>query len=358
MAAPKVALVHDWLSTYGGAEQVLLALHELFPEAPIYTSVWNREKVKGFGQAPIITSYLQKLPAASRRHQVLIPLMPLAFEAFDLKGYDLVISSTTGLAKGVITHPGQKHLSYCHTPPRYLWHLGGDDRTQGWLRQQVAHRMRLWDVVSAERVDRFLANSETVRARIEKIYRQPATVVYPPVDTGRFSLEGYRQGDYFLSVGRLVGYKRVDILVEACKQLGLPLKVVGEGPEKAHLERLAAGSRVEFLGRVADTELAGLYAGAKAFLFAAEEDFGIVPVEAMSAGKPVIAYERGGLTESVQEGLTGRLFPEQTVQAAAAAIQAFRPEEFNPEKIRSHALGFDREVFKQKIRLLVQETLG
>jgi glycosyltransferase involved in cell wall biosynthesis len=354
---PKVALVHDWLTTFAGGEQVLLALHEMYPEAPIYTSIWNPDKVTIPG-AKIITSYLQNIPGAKTHHQLLIPLMPQAFESFDLKEFDIIISSSTGLAKGVITQPNQTHICYCHTPPRYLWRLGGDNRndnrSDSWLRNHVAHSMRIWDVVSSERVDHFIANSQTVADRITKLWHRDATVIYPPVDTGKFSSQPVVQGNYFLSVSRLVEYKRLDIVIAACKKLGLALKVVGDGPEREALMKIANGDpTIEFLGRVADSELAAIYAGAKAFLFAGEEDFGIVPVEAMSAGKPVIAYAKGGLTESVVAEKTGLFFTEQTVESLIKVLQNFNSEMFSPEIIREHAKGFDVSIFKQKIQQFV-----
>ena len=351
---PRIALVQDWLTTFRGGEQVLLALHTLLPEAPIYTSIYNPEKVPQFSRATVHTSYLQKIPTAKTRFQVLIPLMPQAFESFDLKSYDVVLSVGNGFSKGVITHPGQRHLWYCHTPARYLWKLGGDTRNEGradsWLRSYAEHRLRIWDVVSSSRPDVIIANSQGTADRIAKIYRREANVIYPPVDTSRFNLSSDTPEDYFLTVGQLVAYKRVDLVISACLAAGKRLKVVGEGPERQALERVAQGSPlIEFLGRVSSDELGYLYAHTQAFIFAGEEDLGIVPIEAMSAGRPVIAFKRGGLTETVREGLSGIFFAEQTVESLVEAVKEFKVGDFEPEKVRAHATTFSLDVFNQQI---------
>ncbi|MEI6477849.1 MAG: glycosyltransferase [bacterium] len=350
-----IALVQDWLTGFAGGEQVLLALHEMYPDAPIYTSLYAPEKVPQFANATVIPSYLQKVPGLLTRHQTAIPLMPLAFESFDLKGFDVVISVGGGLSKGVITQPDQTHISYCHTPMRYLWHIGGDSRASGsWLKSQAAHKLRIWDVVSASRVDRFLANSQTVADRIAKIYRQDATVVYPPVNTSRFHVATDKPGDYFLSVGRLISYKRVDLAVEACIKTKQPLKIAGTGPESDSLKAMAKNAPwIEFLGRVPDAELEGLYQGARAFIFPAEEDFGIVPVEAMSVGRPVIAFGKGGATESVVEGVSGTFFDKQEGDSLGEKLTAFKDADWDPAAIRQQAERFDVELFKKTMKEIV-----
>jgi glycosyltransferase involved in cell wall biosynthesis len=359
----KVALVQDWLVTFRGGEQVLLALHTMFPEAPIYTSLYDPVRVPQFDNARIIPSYLQKLPAAHKRHELLVPLMPAAFESFDLKGYDVVISVGTGFSKGVITMPGQNHISYCHTPPRYLWKLGADTRNEGrWdsgLRAIAEHRLRIWDVVSSERPDRFLANSLTTQSRISKIYRRHSEVIYPPVNTAKYQpVAAAEIGDYALSVGQLVAYKRIDLIIEACIRRKQPLKIVGTGPEEAKLKALAAESPyIEFLGRVSDERLQEIYPRAKVFVFAAEEDFGIVPVEAMAAGRPIIAYGHGGVTESVEDGVSGVFFVEQTTDSLVAALDAFDPHAFNSRKIQAHADKYSVATFEGAIRQAVQSPL-
>ena len=353
---PRIALVHDWLTVYAGADETLLELHKLFPDAPIYTSLWDKERCPQFKDATVITSYLQSLPGATKRHQLLIPLMPQAFESFDLKDYDIIISSTTGTAKGVITQPGQTHISYCHTPPRYLWNLANDTRSQSsWLRAYVSHKMRVWDVVSAQRVDQFVANSHTVEKRINKIYRKEALVIYPPVRTDKYAPTDEKPGDYFLCVGRHVSYKRVDLAIEACKITKQPLKIVGSGPETPALMKLAEGCPwIEFMGYVSDAQLRELFAKAKAFIFPAEEDFGIVPVEAMSTGRPVIAFGKGGATESVKDKVTGTFFAEQTPASLAETLSAFDPNDYDPKAVRAHALTFDASVFRESFKKLVE----
>ena len=357
----KVALVTDWLNGFAGGEQVLLALHEMYPDAPIYTSLYNQDKTPQFNNAKVITSYLQNIPGLSKRHQLAIPLMPAAFESFDLKEFEVVISVGGGLSKGVITHPGQVHISYCHTPIRYIWRLSGDRRNEGrwdsWLREMVSHKLRLWDVVSAERVDYFVANSETIAQRIKKIYRRDSEVVYPPVATTQFQAKNAKIGDYFLSVGRLIGYKRVDLLIQAAILAKKPLKIVGRGPEEEKLRELAKGAAwVEFMGRVSDAELANLYTEAQAFLFGGEEDFGIVAVEAMACGRPVIAYNLGGVTESVIAGKTGQFFDEQTAESLAAVLQSFHPDEYNSAIIRARAEEFDTNIFKENMKSMVTKA--
>lgn len=352
----KIAFVQDWLTGFAGGEQVLLALHEMYPDAPIYTSLYRPEKVPQFAKATVLPSYLQKIPGLASHHQLAIPLMPAAFESFDLKGFDVIVSVGGGLSKGVITHPGQRHISYCHTPIRYVWRLGGDVRSGGsWLREKVSHSLRLWDVVSAERVDQFVANSKTVAARIEKIYRQSSKVVYPPINVEKYELSTEEPGDYFITVSRLIMYKRLDIIIEACKKTKQPLKIVGNGPDKEKLMKLAEGAPwIQFMGRVSDAELKDLYAKARAFIFAAEEDFGIVPVEAMACGRPVIAYGRGGVTESVEEGATGAFFNEQTAESLAELLEKFAEKSYNSGYVRKQAERFNAERFKAEMRAIIE----
>ena len=362
MDTPRIAIIQDQLTSSGGGEQVVLALTELFPDAPVYTSLYRSEAVPQFAKTKVIPSYLQRIPTAVRRHQLFIPLMPVAFESFDLKGFDLVISVGNGFSKGVITQPGQPHIAYIHSPARWLWNLGNDTRNKGrldsGLRAMAEHRLRVWDVVSSERVDRFVTNSEFDAARIAKIYRRDAEVVHPPVNVDAFKPgEGKRQ-DYLLSVSRLVPYKRIDLVIEACKRLKRPLKIVGTGPEEGMLRDLAKGAPwIDFLGFVPDAQLETLYQEAAAFVFAAEEDFGIVPVEAMSAGCPVIAYGVGGVTESVVAGKTGEFFNEQTVDSLAEAITSFDPSAYDPKTIRAQAEKFSAARFKERMAAIVADAL-
>lgn len=358
----KVALVHDWLANYGGAEHVLWALHELFPEAPVYTLVYNPDRLpEKFRELDVRTSFLQKIPGAKTKYQAFLPLMPVAVEQFDLTGYDLVISSSHACAKGVITRPETLHVCYCHTPMRYAWEFYHEylereqvGRLKRLLIAPIMTKLRLWDFASAQRVDHFVANSRAVADRIRKHYRREATVIYPPVDTERFAI-GPKE-DFFLIVSRLVGYKRVDLAIEACNRLELPLVIIGDGSQRAALKQLA-GSTITFLGRQPDEVVADHLSRCRALLFPGEEDFGIVPVEAEAAGRPVIAYGRGGALDTVIDGETGVLFAEQSQQGLVAAIQKFVELEpkLSPDKIRSHALAFARSAFQAKMAQLIEE---
>ncbi|MFA7253581.1 MAG: glycosyltransferase [Patescibacteria group bacterium] len=347
-----IALVHEWITNVAGAERVLLNLHELFPKAPIFTAVFDPKKAKPFAKLDVRPSFLQKIPYTKTKRELLVPFTPFAFEQFDLSKYDLVISSTTVAAKGVITKPGTTHISYCHTPPRYLWEPQVDPRASkgrfNWLRQKVIHEMRIWDSVAATRVDHYIANSKYIANRIKKYYRRDANVIYPGVDVNKFlPTDQDNVKDYFLFVSRLIDYKRCDLVIEAFNELKLPLKIIGHGPDKGNLQKIAK-SNIEFLGFLSDDEMKKYYAEARAFIFAAEEDFGIVPVEAMSAGRPVIAFAKGGVSESVIDGETGILFPEQNAQSLIRAVQSFKSEGFDSKVIRSHAERFSCERFKKE----------
>lgn len=346
-----IALVHDWLTNMAGAEKVLLELSNLFSNATIYTSVYDSEKVKPFVHKDIRTSFVQKFSPIRSKRELLIPLTPFIFEQFDLGKYDLVISSTTMAAKGIITKPKTKHVCYCHTPPRYLWEPYLDPRANegkfSWLRKIQAHKLRQWDVLAAERVDHFIANSRYVANRIKKYYNRDSVVVYPPVDISKFSvLEKESVKDYYLYVSRLVNYKKCDLIIEAFNKLGLPLKIIGNGPEKKYLQSIAK-KNIEFLGFLSDDEIIKYYSEAKAFVFAAEEDFGIVPVEAMASGRPVIAFKKGGVAESVVDKETGILFEEQTADSLIEAINKFNSIEFDSKTIRTQAGKFSTEEFKK-----------
>jgi glycosyltransferase involved in cell wall biosynthesis len=357
---PKVALVHDWLTGEAGAEQVLLALHRLFPEAPIYTSVRNPERTPSFEGMDIRTSFLQKWPLW-KRQQLYPQLRPLAFESFDLSDYDVVISIASAESKGVVTRPGTVHICYCNTPIRYYWndyHAYLGRMEFGLLNPLVrlvmpylTNYLRLWDYTAAQRVDYFVANSKTTQARIGKYYRRDSQVIYPPVAVDSFKYQT-KKDDYFLCVGRLVPYKRVDLAVQACTEQKLTLKVAGEGPELDKLKKLA-GPTIEFLGRVPSSELPALYAKARAFIFAAEEDFGIVPVEAMASGTPVITYGLGGATETVVDGVTGLYFGEQTVESLIEALKKFDKQKFEPKLIRARAEEFNESRFAKELSELV-----
>ena len=353
---PKVALVCDWLTNFAGAEQVLLALTEIFPEAPIYTTVYNPERVTAFRDKQVITSYLQHWPW-SQKHQLYAPWRPAAVESLDLSDYEIVISSSSAESKGVITKPHTRHYCYCHTPTRYFWSDYHEYQSRlefGWLNPLVKmfmprmiNKLRIWDRLAADRVDTFIANSQFVAQRIRKYYEREAVVIHPPVRTERFRL-AHSGGDYYLAVGRLIPYKAFDLLVHAFNANGLKLKIAGTGPEYAKLKELARPN-IEFLGYVPDKELPTLYAHCRAFLFPQVEDFGITPLEAMASGRPVIALGRGGALETVVEGKTGTFFSEQTVDALNNTLRAFNPDKLSPSHIRAHAEKFSLEVFKNNL---------
>lgn len=348
-----IALVHEWITNVAGAEKVLLALKELFPKAPIYTAVYDEKKALAFKGFDIRTSFLQNIPFMKKKRELLVPFTPIAFEQFDLSKYDLVISSTTVAAKGVITKPETIHVSYCHTPPRYLWDTQVDPRAvKGafqWLRKKTIHQMRIWDRVAADRVDYFMSNSKYIANRIKKIYKRDAEVIYPPIDVESFTVLPEEEiGEYHLFVSRLVDYKRCDIVIEAFNKLNLPLKVVGYGPDRKKLEK-SANKNVEFLGGKFGEELRSIFSHAKALVFPAEEDFGIVPVEAMAAGRPVIAFRKGGQSESIIDGVTGVLFDEQTAESIIDAVSKLEKLNLDSKKIRSQAEKFSKEIFKKNI---------
>ncbi|MBI2438983.1 MAG: glycosyltransferase [Candidatus Moranbacteria bacterium] len=360
----RIALVHDYLVQYGGAERVLEAFTEVFPYAPIYTLLHDEEAMRGvFSDKRVYTSFLQRLPFSRKRHRFFPPLMPLAIEQFDFSKYDIVLSDSSSYAKGIITRPETLHICYMHTPMRYAW----DDcqkYTQDFGFPNVIKRIvpffmnpiRLWDKASADRVDRFLANSQFVAKRIRKYYQKEAIVVHPPVNVNRFYVASSEErGKYFLMVGRLIAYKRHDIAIEACNRLGLPLKIIGRGPELERLKKIA-GPTVEFLGRVEEEDLPKYYAECRGFIFPQEEDFGIVAIEAMAAGRPLIAYRGGDIVEHLEEGKMGVFFEEQTTEAIVAALQKFDESRYDPAFIRSHALPFDKERFKATIKNYVETT--
>lgn len=361
----KIALVHDYLIQDGGAERVLQAFREIWPDAPIYALLHDPERMGDrFHGSEVRTSFLQNIPFALKRYKWLMPLMPAATERYDLSAFDVVLSSTSAFAKGVITRADALHICYCHTPTRYLWsdmHSYVQELSiPGPLKRimpLVLSRIRTWDRLAADRVDRFIANSETVRQRISKYYRHQSDVIHPPVDTKRFRVADPLQiAPYFVAGGRLVAYKRFDIVVKAFTKLGIPLKIFGEGPEMDGLKRVA-GPNIEFLGRISELKKAELYSRAQAYLHPQEEDFGITAVEAMASGTPVIAYRKGGAQETVIDGVTGLFIEEQTWEELANAIIRFDRGVFDPQAIRAHALRYDVVAFKKRISDYVQQAL-
>ncbi len=356
----KIALVHDYLVQYGGAERVLEAFAELYPYAPIYTLIHDPEAMHGvFADKRIYTSFLQKYRFVRKHHRLFPPLMPPAIEQFDFSKYDVVLSDSSSYAKGVITRPETLHISYMHTPMRYAWddcqkytEDFGFPRLVKKLVPFFMNPIRLWDRVSVDRVDRIIANSNFVAARIKKYYRKEAIVIHPPVEINRFGISSAQQ-DYYLMVGRLIAYKRHDIAIEAFNRLQLPLKIIGRGPELKRLKKLA-GPTVQFLGRVDEGKLPKYYAECRGFIFPQEEDFGIVAIEALASGRPLIAYRGGDIPEHMQEEKMGVFFEEQTSEAIAKAVDRFRGMNFDSEYIRSQVLRFDKEIFKAKIKDYVE----
>jgi glycosyltransferase involved in cell wall biosynthesis len=359
----KVAIVHEWFTAMRGGEKCVEALCELYPDAVLFALLHNRGSVSpALERQQIRTSFVQRLPFAATRYRHYLPLFPAAVSTFDTSEFDLIISSSHCVAKGVRTPPGALHICYCYTPMRYIWDLYDDyfSPERAGLLTRLGMRLALqplrrWDVASASRPRYFIAISEHIRQRIRSIYGKPSDVIYPPVDTDRFRLSTQDEG-FFLVAGALVPYKRVDLAVQAFSRSGDRLIVAGNGPELDRLRKLAA-SNVTFTGWVSDEELRSLYERCTALVFPGEEDFGIVPVEVMACGKPVLAYARGGACETVldrPDGGTGVHFPEQTVDSLLGAVKRLRATRFDPSFLRSHALSFGREVFKTRFREYVE----
>lgn len=360
----RIALVHDYLVQHGGAERVLECFTELFPYAPIYTLIYDKKAMHGvFEGKDIRTSYLQKIPFAKKQHRLFPPLMPSAVEQFDFSKYDIVLSDSASFAKGIITNPKTLHICYLHTPMRYAW----DDcqkYTSDFSFPKIVkafvpfpmNYLRIWDKVSADRVDKFIANSNFVAKRIKKYYGKESIVINPPVAINNFYVSEKTE-DYYLMVGRLIAYKRHDIAIKAFNKLGLPLKIIGRGPEFKRLKKIA-GKNIEFLGRVPDEKLPEYYSKCKAFIFPQEEDFGIVAIEAMASGRPIIAFRGGDIPEHLEEEKMGIFFNHQTPKDIIEAVKNFETKTFDSEYIRSKAQKFDREVFKGKIMEYIKRELG
>ena len=355
----RVAIAHDYLNQYGGAERVLEALHALFPDAPVYTSIYDPAAMPPAYRAwDIRTSWMQQLPGWRRHFRKYFLLYPSAFESFDLSAYDLILSSSSAYAKGVIPRPGARHICYCHTPMRFAWRTDAyvERESIGGLQAAILPVMltyvRLWDVASTPRVDAFVANSREVAGRIARYYGRSAVVIPPPIDLPPY--QPAAPENYYLSGGRLIPYKRLDLAVRAFNALRLPLKIFGEGRDRAALEAIA-GPTIEFLGHVSEQQRRELFARCRAFVFPGEEDFGITPLEAMAAGRPVVAYARGGALETVIEGVSGRFFHEQTAAALAAAIARARVDQYDADAIRRHAEGFGRDVFLERMRAIIDQ---
>lgn len=358
----RVAIVHDYLNQYGGAERVLEALHDLYPDAPVYTSIYDPEAMPpSYRTWDIRTSFIQRLPGWRKHFRRYFLLYPSAFESFDLSAYDLIISSSSAYAKGVIPRPDAVHVCYCHTPMRFAWRTHDyieREQLRGPVRSVLPLALtyvRLWDVVTANRVDVFVANSREVARRIRRYYGREAEVVPPPVDLPPYAPRS--PAGFYLAGGRLIPYKRIELAVEAFNHLRLPLKIFGDGRDRPRLERLA-GPNIQFLGWVDESTRRDLFARCRAFIFPGEEDFGITPVEAMAAGRPVIAYRSGGALESVIEGVTGRFFTEPSAASLAAAVLASQHDRYDPLTIRQHAETFSRDRFLRQMRAVLDAALA
>jgi glycosyltransferase involved in cell wall biosynthesis len=366
----RVALVHDWLTGMRGGEKVLEVLCELFPDADLFTLVHRRGSVSPtIERHRISTSLVQRLPFGTARYRSYLPLFPFAIEQFALDGYDLVVSSSHCAAKAVVVPGRARHISYCHSPMRYAWDQFEEyfgparvgPRMSRWCYRPLLARMARWDAATAPRVHRFLANSRHVAGRIRRYYNRDSTVVYPPVDTTFFHPNSDGPADTApasaLVVSALVPYKRVDRAIEACAQIGLPLRIAGDGPDRERLG-LQAGDGVSFLGRVSDETLREEYRAAKVVVLPGEEDFGIAPLEAQACGRPVVALARGGALETVKNGQTGLLFPEPTADSLATTLRAALTWNFHPVRIREHAEAFSREQHAARLRAVIDDTLA
>lgn len=360
----KVALIHDHLAQDGGAEKVLKVFCDMYQDAPIYTLLYEPENAnKNYKNRRIETSIIQRLPGGIKHYRWYLPFMPMAVEFFDMRPYDLVLSDASAFAKGVITSTSTLHICYCHTPTRYLW-----SDTHQYINELHYNRyfkklialslsvLRMWDKAASSRVDYYIANSRFVAKRIKKYYGREATVIYPPIETAKFSVKS-GPGKYFLIGGRLAPYKRVDLVIEAFRETGQKLLVFGDGIDLERLRKLAAGcDNIEILGRyVSDTERTELYQNCIAFINPQEEDFGITPLEANACGRPVIAYGAGGALETVRPGVTGELFPEQTAKSLVKVLNAFDESKYDSQTIRAHAETFSVERFRREIENFIED---
>jgi glycosyltransferase involved in cell wall biosynthesis len=356
--SPRVAITTDWLTTFGGGERVLQQLRILYPAAPIYTSVFTPANLppdmRGWDVRP---SMLQRFPLVHRYSRALLPLMPMAFDAFDFREYDVVIAMSSAFSKNINTSGETRSVCYCLTPPRYLWDLTGEylGGTARLLAAPLLKQLRDADLAAARRADQFVAISQTVADRVKRWYARDSEIIHPPVETDRVRPNGRAAEDFYLVVSRLVGYKRVDLAIEACNRLKRRLLVVGTGKEDKRL-RSIAGPTIEFLGAQSDEVVVDLYARAKAFLFPGFEDFGIAPIEAQSAGRPVVAYHAGGVAETVVSGATGVFFGTQSVDAMVEAMMVLDRTEIDPAACRASAERFAAPLFRERMQRFLETS--
>ena len=358
----QIALIHDWLNQSGGAENVLETLVGMYPRAPVFTSMYWPEKMpRAYRGWDIRTSFMDRLPGIHQQHQRYLFVYPWAFRQFDLSSYDLVLSNKSGFCHSVQVHPGATHICYCLTPTRYVWNLDDYIRREGFnpafsaLLRPLIRILQQWDRRACKGVDHFIAISSEVQRRIALVYNRDSVIIHPPVEIDRFS-PVEKPHDYFLVVSRLIPYKRLDLAVQACTKLNLPLIIAGEGRDRERLQAIA-GPSVSFLGRVSHEDLPDLLAHCRALVFPGLEDFGITPLQAMASGRPVIAFAGGGALDYVREGETGCLFHKQSYEALATVMQRFDVQQFDSGIIRQFAVRFDQSVFQQKIRRFIDMSL-
>jgi len=351
----KPAIIHDYLNQYGGAERVVEAMHELFPNAPVYTSVYDKEKMpESFSRMDIRVSFMQKLPFIKSQSKKYLMLYPHAFRSFNLSGFDVILSSSSSFAKFVVKPKGAMHVCYCYTPTRFLWYYDEyvERENIGALYKTVLPRLienlKKQDLDAAAGVDRYIAISNAISLRIRDIYQADSEVIFPPVDASEYSAVSANDGSYLI-ISRLRGYKRIDLAVKAFNRTGKTLRIIGDGEIIGNLKKVA-GNNIEFLGRLDETGKRAYLAKCKALVFPGEEDFGITPLEAQACGKPVIAYRSGGAIDTVIEGTTGVFFNEQTEEEVLTAINRLEGMKWNAEVIRNHSLLFDKAFFKQKLK--------
>ncbi len=359
----KIALVHDWLNQIGGAEDVLEALKRNYPISPVYTSIFAKTLMPAhYRDWEIRTLWINRLPGIHRRHQVYLPLYPLAWNKLEIDNFDVILSNKSGFCHGLRFPSESLHICYCLTPTRYVWqldnYLAGEDlgKTATLLLKPLVALLKRWDYSAAQRVTHFIAISTAVRERISRFYRRESTVIFPPVETARFaSIDSEDVEDYYLVVSRLIPYKRIDLAIQAATELGLKLKIAGAGRDRERLQALA-GANIEFLGFVPEAELPRLLARCKALIFPGLEDFGIAPVQAQAAGRPVIAFGAGGALDTVVPGVTGEHFPEMTIDSLKEVWRNFDERAYNPQEIRRHARKFDTSLFVKRINAFVEQA--
>ncbi len=366
----KIAIIHDFITYLGGAEQVLKSLHNIYPEAPIYTLLYDKNKMrKYFLDSEIIASFLNNFPnAIKKRKKYLLPFLPTAVETFDLREYDVVISSSNSFVKGIITKPKTVHICYCHAPARFIWdwyHEYLEEHNIKGLKRlfitPLLHYLRMWDRSSADRVDYFIANSKYTAEKIKKYYNRESEIIYPPVDMRKYQSkkEIKSKENYFLIVSRLSRYKKIQVAIEAFNKLAFPLIIAGEGNERKNLQKIAR-KNIKFLGFQSEEKLAEYCQNCQAFIFPGEDDFGIAPVEAMSFGKPVLAYRKGGALETVIEGVTGEFFDDLIPEILADGVRRIKNnyKKYNADKIKAQANRFSRNIFELKLKEFVDKTIA